>query len=79
MFCHDFSYNIRFIFTNTKSPIFRILTNHSIPNTPVRCSNFIFSIEGLSNLNCLLGRVGKADEMINCRLTLETIRFKVIR
>ena len=34
MFCHDCSYNIRFIFTNTKLNVFRIQKNQNIPNTP---------------------------------------------
>ena len=43
MFCYDCSSNIRFIFTNTKSHIFRIRKNQNIPNTPLRCLNFSFS------------------------------------
>ena len=56
MFRRDCSYNIRFIFTNTKANVFRIQKNQSIPNTPL---SFSFSIEGLSNLNCLQGKVRK--------------------
>ena len=53
IFCQDCSYNIRFIFTNTKAHIFRTSNNQNIPNTPLRCLNFNFSIKGLSNFNCL--------------------------
>ena len=44
MFCYDCSCNIRFIFTNTKLHIFRIPKNQNIPNTPLTCLNFSFSI-----------------------------------
>ena len=50
MFCHDCSYNIRVIFTNTKPSPFRIPKKQNIPNTPSRCLNFSFSV---FNLNCL--------------------------
>ena len=60
MFRHECSYNIGFVFTNTNLCIFRIPKNQSIPNTPLRCFNFSFCIEGLSNLSCLQGRVGKS-------------------
>ena len=50
MFRHDCSYNIKFIFTNTKPPTFRTPKNQNIPNAPSRCLNFRFSVEGISNL-----------------------------
>ena len=52
MFRHDCSYNMRFILTNTKLHIFKIPNNQSIPDTPLRCLNFSFSLEGLSNFVC---------------------------
>ena len=52
MLCNDRSYVIRFIFTNKKPSISRIPKNQSIQNTPSRRSNFSFSFEGVSNLNC---------------------------
>ena len=80
MFHHDCIYNVRLIFKNLKPCIFRIPKNHSIPNTPLRCLNFSFSIEGLFNLNCLQGKVEKGSKQLNFRLTLETIiRFKIVR
>ena len=57
-FCQDCSYNIRLIFTNTKSHIFRIPRDQSIPNTPSSCLKFSFFVEGLFNLNCLQWRLG---------------------
>ena len=80
MFCHDCSYNIRFIFTNTKPHIFEFSKNQNIPNTPLRCLEFSFSIKGLSNLNCSKGGLEKVGEQLHCRLILETIiRFKIRR
>ena len=52
MFLHDCSYNKRFIFKNT---IFRIPKNHIMASTPSSCLDSSFSVEGLSNLNCLQG------------------------
>ena len=52
--------DIRFIFTNIKPHILRIPKNQSIQNTPSWCSNFNFSLESVSNLNCFQGRVGKS-------------------
>ena len=49
MFRHNCSYSVRFIFTNTKSHIFRIPKNQKIPNTPSKCLSFSFSVEGLFN------------------------------
>ena len=49
MFCHDCSYNTRFIFKNTKPHIFRIPKNQNITNTPSKCLNFqlkLFTREG---------------------------------
>ena len=60
VFRHDRSYNIRLIFTDTKSHIFRIPKNQNFLNTPSRCLSFSFSIEDLSNLNCLPEKVRKA-------------------
>ena len=57
-FCQDCSYNIRLIFTNTISHIFRIPRDQSIPNTPSSCLKFSFFVEGLFNLNCLHWRLG---------------------
>ena len=77
MFCHDCSYNIRFIFTNTKLLIFR--TPKNIPNTRSSSLKFRFSIEGIFNLNCLQGGQEKAGNQVHYRLILETvIRFKII-
>ena len=59
IFRHDCRCNIRFIFTNTKPGNFRISKNQSISNTPSTLLHFSFSMEGLSNLNCLQGRVRK--------------------
>ena len=62
MFCHNCNYNMRFI-PHTKNHIFfRILKSESILNTLWWCWNFSFSIEGISNLNCLQGREGKSQE-----------------
>ena len=60
MLRHDCRYNIRFIFKITMPGIFRIPKNQNIPNTPWKYLNFSFSIDGLSNLNCLQGSVGKS-------------------
>ena len=57
VFCHDCTYNIGFIFTDTNPHIFRIPKNQNILNTPSRCVSLNFSIEGLFNLNCLQGNV----------------------
>ena len=49
MFCHDCSYNTRFIFKNKKPHIFRIPKNQNITNTPSKCLNFqlkLFTREG---------------------------------
>ena len=55
IFCHDCSYNTRFVLTNTK-PV-KFPKNQNIPNTPSRCLEFSFSTECLSNFpNCLKGR-----------------------
>ena len=59
MFCHDCSYNMRFIFTNTKAPI-EFYKVKNIPNTPSKHLKFSFSVKGLSNLTCLRERVGKS-------------------
>ena len=37
---------------NEKPGIFRIAKNQIIPNTPSRCLNFSFSVEGVSELSC---------------------------
>ena len=58
--CSRYSYNIKFIFTDTKPYIFRIPKNRNILNTPSKSVSFSFSIEGLSNLNCLQGKVRKS-------------------
>ena len=60
VFRHDCSYNLRLIFTDTKPHIFKIPKNQNILNTPSRCLNFNSSIESLSNLNCLQGKVRKS-------------------
>ena len=79
MFCHDCSYNIRFIFTNTKLLIFRTPKNQNIPNRRLSSLKFRFSIEGISNLNCLQGGQEKAGNQVHYRLILETvIRFKIV-
>ena len=50
MFCHDCSYNNK-RFSPIQNPhIIRISMNQNIPSTPLRSSNFSFSVEGLSNL-----------------------------
>ena len=61
MFCHDCRYNIRFIFTDTKPGNFRFSKKQSTPNTPLRCLNFSFPIDGLTDLNCSQRRVGKSQ------------------
>ena len=61
MFHHDCRYNIRFIFKITNSDIFRIPKNQSISNISSRYFHVSFTIEGLSNMNCLQKRVGKPD------------------
>ena len=77
MFCHDCS-NIRFVFMNTKPHIFRISRKQNISNTPSRHLNFVFTIEALSNINCLQGRI--AAKQLHCRLILATlIGFKIVR
>ena len=60
MLRYDCRYNIRFIFKITMPGIFRIPKNQNIPNTPWKYLNFSFSIDGLSNLNCSQGTVGKS-------------------
>ena len=45
-------------FSQAKPHIFRIPKNKKNPNTPSRCLNFFF-VQGLSNLNCFQGSVGK--------------------
>ena len=52
--------SIRYILKKTTPLIFRIPKNISNLNTPSRCFNFSFSIEGHSNLNCLQRMVGKS-------------------
>ena len=52
MFRRGCSYNIRFIFTIAKPHIFLIPKNQNILETPSRCSNLKFFLEGLSTLNC---------------------------
>ena len=61
VFRHDCSSNLRFIFTDTKPHIFRSPKNENILNTPSRCVSFSFSIDGLSNINCLQGKVRKSQ------------------
>ena len=60
VFRHDCSYNITFIFIDTKPHIFRIQNIQNILNTPSRCVSFSFSIKDLSNLNCLQEKVRKS-------------------
>ena len=80
MFRHDCSYNIKFIFTNTKPPTFRTPKNQNIPNAPSRCLNFRFSVEDISNLNCLQGGQENAGKQFHYRLIIEAIsRFKIVR
>ena len=47
------------LFSQTQPPIFRIPNpkNQNIPNTPSKCLDFSFSVQGLSNLNCLQGKL----------------------
>ena len=75
---HDGSYNIRFILTNTKSRI-RIPKNQCLPNTPSRCFNFSFTVEGHSNLNCLQGRVEKAGKKLQLKINFNLLLRNVVK
>ena len=76
MFHRDCSYNIKFIFTDTKPHICRIPNNQSIPNNPLRCLNFSSPTKGLSIPREIRK---KCDKKFCCRLILETIIFKIAR
>ena len=65
-------------FSNTKPHMFRIPKNQGIPNTPLTCLNFSFSIKGLSKLNCL-----HRKKLINSSIVdyfrNYNFRFKIVR
>ena len=47
------------ILSQTQNHVFLEFPRIGVPNTPSMCLNFNFSVQGLSNLNCLQGMVGK--------------------
>ena len=50
------------VFSQTQQTIFRIPipTNQNVLNSPLRCLDFSFSVQGLSNLDCLQEKLGKS-------------------
>ena len=76
MFCHEIT-TIRFIFQSAKPRIFRIPKYQSIPNTPSRCLEFSFSVEGLSNLNCLQREARK--KLVSRSIVDETVGETIVR